>query len=233
MSDKRNLRTLLAKLQNHLSDSDRRRLHSSFNEIKSERCFDNLSIDRILDFLESLFDQRKISDSDFNDFIEVFREMGSDDAVRRLSGRCRRINSPRNRIVCIAYQQNKLHTTQSTVLSNDLIINNGDNGQSMSTSASVKHHEPIDSLSISESHRPFLLFDSTNMIDKLHNNSRQSILKNCSRRRWLFLIFKIMGVLAVILSFVLLFIKKFPQQGNQNNMSNILFITGRLTKLNE
>ncbi len=93
MSERRDFQVLLSQLQNHLSDNVPRHLYSSLNEIEYERFSGNSSVNRIVNLFQLLFDQGKLNHSDLNDLIEAFREMGLDDAARRLLGKCKHLSS--------------------------------------------------------------------------------------------------------------------------------------------
>ena len=81
------LRALLVKVQDCLSDSDRCRLHFLFGDIIPRKLRDDPSISGTLNLLESLFDQDKINDQDLSLLVEAFREISCYDAVKRLEGR--------------------------------------------------------------------------------------------------------------------------------------------------
>ncbi len=65
-------RTLLIKLQDSLSDTDRYRLHFLFGNIIPRKLCDDPSISGILNLLELLFDRGLINDQDFDNLIKAF-----------------------------------------------------------------------------------------------------------------------------------------------------------------
>ena len=86
MDDKFDFRALLLKIQDGLSNDDRRRLHFLFGNVIPRHLRDDPSIAGTLSILESLFDQGKISDQDFDYLLGAFREIRCYDAVKRLEG---------------------------------------------------------------------------------------------------------------------------------------------------
>ncbi|CAF0797992.1 unnamed protein product [Rotaria sordida] len=84
MDEQFDFRALLLKLQDCLSDNDRRRLHFIVGDTIPRRLRDNPTLGGTLDLLESLFDQAKISEQDFDYLIHTFNEIHCYQAVQRL-----------------------------------------------------------------------------------------------------------------------------------------------------
>ncbi|CAF0876077.1 unnamed protein product [Didymodactylos carnosus] len=84
MEQNKALRALLVKVNDHLSDYDRRRLHFLLTDIIPRRLRDDPTIGGTLDLLESLFDRAMISGQDFNYLITAFKEIECYDAEQRL-----------------------------------------------------------------------------------------------------------------------------------------------------
>ncbi|CAF3414676.1 unnamed protein product [Rotaria sp. Silwood1] len=79
-------RVLLLKLQDYLSDNDRRRLHFIVDDTIPRHLRDDSTLGGTLSLLESLFDQAKISEQDFNYLIRAFNEKHYYEGVKRLQG---------------------------------------------------------------------------------------------------------------------------------------------------
>ena len=86
MDQQFDFRALLVKLQDCLSDNDRRRLHFIVGDTIPRQLRDDPSLGGTLNLLETLFDQAKISEQDFNYLIQIFREIHCYEGVRRLQG---------------------------------------------------------------------------------------------------------------------------------------------------
>lgn len=86
MHHETNLRSLLIKLQDSLSDSDRCRLHFLFGNVIPRKLRDDPSINGTLHVIESLFDRGLIDDQDFSYLIQAFREIHRPDIAKRLKG---------------------------------------------------------------------------------------------------------------------------------------------------
>ena len=86
MDQQFDFRALLIKLQDNLSDNDRRRLHFILGDTIPRQLRDDPTLGGTLSLLESLFDQAKISEQDFDYLIQAFREIPCYDGVRRLEG---------------------------------------------------------------------------------------------------------------------------------------------------
>jgi hypothetical protein len=83
----RRLRALIVRLQDRLSEDDRKRLHFFLGNDVPRRIRDDPSLGGTLSLMESLFDQDKISDEDFTFLIHAFDEIQCLDAVRLLRGK--------------------------------------------------------------------------------------------------------------------------------------------------
>ena len=84
--DNHYLRGILVKLQDRLSDNDRKRLHFYLGNDIPRRIRDDPTLGGTLCLLESLFDQDKISEQDFTYLINAFDEIQCYDAVKLLRG---------------------------------------------------------------------------------------------------------------------------------------------------
>jgi hypothetical protein len=85
--DSHHLRAILLKLQDRLSDDDRKRLHFYLGNDVPRRIRDDPSLGGTLCLLESLFDQDKINEQDFDYLISAFDEIQCLDAVKLLRGK--------------------------------------------------------------------------------------------------------------------------------------------------
>ena len=88
MNEQFDFRALLIKLQDCLSDNDRRRLHFIVGDTIPRHIRDDPTLSGTLTLLESLFDRAKISEQDFNYLIQAFREIHCYEGVKRLKGIC-------------------------------------------------------------------------------------------------------------------------------------------------
>jgi hypothetical protein len=86
MDQQFDFRALLVKLQDCLSDNDRRRLHFIVGDTIPRHLRDDPTLGGTLSLLESLFDQAKISEQDFDYLIHAFNEIHCYAAVKRLKG---------------------------------------------------------------------------------------------------------------------------------------------------
>ena len=77
-------RSILLKLQDRLSDDDRKRLHFFLGNDVPRRIRDDPSLTGTLSLIESLFDQDKISEQDFTFLIKTFNEIQCKDAAQLL-----------------------------------------------------------------------------------------------------------------------------------------------------
>jgi hypothetical protein len=87
--DTHQFRAILLKLQDRLSDNDRKRLHFFFGNDVPRRIRDDPSLGGTLSLMESLFDQDKINEQDFTFLIKAFDEIQCRDAVKVLRGEFR------------------------------------------------------------------------------------------------------------------------------------------------
>jgi len=86
MDQQFDFRALLLKLQDCLSDNDRRRLHFIVGDTIPRHLRDDPTLGGTLSLLESLFDQAKISEQDFDYLIRAFNEIHCYEGVERLRG---------------------------------------------------------------------------------------------------------------------------------------------------
>ncbi|CAF4626410.1 unnamed protein product [Rotaria sp. Silwood1] len=84
MNEQFDFRALLIKLQDSLSDDDRRRLHFLVGDVIPRQIRDDPSLSGTLNLLESLFDQQRINEQDFDYLIYAFGGLRCYDAVKRL-----------------------------------------------------------------------------------------------------------------------------------------------------
>jgi hypothetical protein len=84
--DVHRLRVILLKLQDRLSDDDRKRLHFFIGNDVPRRIRDDPSLGGTLSLLESLFDQDKINEQELMFVINAFDEIQCIDAVKLLRG---------------------------------------------------------------------------------------------------------------------------------------------------
>ena len=84
--DTHRLRGILLRLQDRLSDEDRRRLHFFLGDDIPRRVRDDPTLSGTLSLMESLFDHDQISGADFTLLIDAFDEIQCHDAARILRG---------------------------------------------------------------------------------------------------------------------------------------------------
>ena len=80
------LRSIILKLEDRLSDNDRKRLHFFLGNDVPRRLRDDPSLNGSLSLMESLFDQDKINEQDFTFLINAFDQIQCIDAVKLLKG---------------------------------------------------------------------------------------------------------------------------------------------------
>ena len=80
------LRGILLKIQDFLSDDDRKRLHFLFGDEVPRRIRDDPSLGGTLSLMESLFDQDIINEEDFTFLIQAFEAIHCIDAAKLLKG---------------------------------------------------------------------------------------------------------------------------------------------------
>lgn len=80
------LRAIILKLQDRLSNDDRKRLHFYLGNDVPQRIRDDPSLGGTLSLMDSLFGQDKINGQDFTFLIDAFDEIQCLDAVRLLKG---------------------------------------------------------------------------------------------------------------------------------------------------
>ena len=81
------LRGIIIKLQDHLTDEDRQRLHFFLGNDVPRRIRDEPTLSGTLSLMESLFDQDKINEQDFTFLIHAFEQIRCIDAVKLLRGK--------------------------------------------------------------------------------------------------------------------------------------------------
>lgn len=86
MDEQFDFRAFLVKLQDGLSENDRRRLHFIVGDTIPRHLRDDPTLGGTLSLLESLFDRAKISEQDFDYLIQAFQEIHCYEAVKRLKG---------------------------------------------------------------------------------------------------------------------------------------------------
>lgn len=84
--DSHHLRAIIIRLQDRLSDDDRRRLHFFFGNNVPRRIRDDPTLGGTLCLMESLFDQDKINENDVTFLIEAFEQIQCLDAAKLLRG---------------------------------------------------------------------------------------------------------------------------------------------------
>lgn len=80
------LRGIILKLQNRLSDDDRFRLHFFIGDDVPRKIRDDLSLRGTLKMMDSLIDQDKINEQDFTFLIHAFDAIQCIDAAELLRG---------------------------------------------------------------------------------------------------------------------------------------------------
>lgn len=86
MSNEKDFRALLIKIQDLLSDNDRQRLHFLLGDDVPRYLRDDPSMGGALQVLQSLIDKAIITDEDSRYLIEAFRKIHCDNAARKLEG---------------------------------------------------------------------------------------------------------------------------------------------------
>lgn len=87
MGDDFDFRVVLIKIQNLLSDSDRKQLHFLFGPDIPRPLQDDASILSSIDVFQRLLDGAKISSNDFGYLSRALREIEREDCVSRLAGK--------------------------------------------------------------------------------------------------------------------------------------------------
>ena len=80
------LRAIMLKLQDRLTNDDRKRLHFYLGNDVPRRIRDDPSLGGTFSLIDSLFDQDKINENDFTFLINAFDEIQCLDAVKLLQG---------------------------------------------------------------------------------------------------------------------------------------------------
>ena len=87
MTDGHRLRAIILDIQDHLSDTDRQRLHFHLGGDVPRRIRDDPSLHGTLNLTDSLFDRGKISDEHFTFLISAFDEIHCINAVKVLKSK--------------------------------------------------------------------------------------------------------------------------------------------------
>lgn len=85
--DTQDLRGIIVRLQDYLTDDDRRRLHFFVGNDVPRRVRDEPTLSGTLALMESLFEQEKINEQDFTFLIHAFEQIRCIDAVKFLRGK--------------------------------------------------------------------------------------------------------------------------------------------------
>jgi hypothetical protein len=80
------LRGIILKLQNHLSDNDRVRLHFCLGDYIPRSIRDDLSLRGTLKLMDSLIDQDEINEQDFTLLINAFDQIQCNNVANILRG---------------------------------------------------------------------------------------------------------------------------------------------------
>ncbi|UJR16795.1 hypothetical protein I4U23_003694 [Adineta vaga] len=91
--DNQEFRGILLKLQDRLSDNDRKRLHFFFGNDVPRRIRDDPTLGGTLSLLESLFDQDKINEQDFSVLVNALEEICCSDAAKLLKDHMKQTKS--------------------------------------------------------------------------------------------------------------------------------------------
>ncbi|CAF3553714.1 unnamed protein product [Adineta steineri] len=91
--DNHRLRAMILKLQDRLSNDDRKRLHFYLGNDVPRRIRDDPTLSGTLSLMDSLFDQDKVNEKDFSFLINAFDEIQCIDAVKLLREHWRHIQS--------------------------------------------------------------------------------------------------------------------------------------------
>ena len=86
MSEDFDFRVVLIKIQNLLSDSDRKQLHFLFGEDIPRTLQEDGSLSSSIDAFQRLLDGAKISPTDCEYLVRALREIKREDCIKRLSG---------------------------------------------------------------------------------------------------------------------------------------------------
>lgn len=84
--DNHDLRATILKIQDRLSEDDRKRFHFYLRNDVPRRIADDPSIGGTLDLIDSLFHQNLIDTNNFNYLIDAFYQIRCFDAVKLLQG---------------------------------------------------------------------------------------------------------------------------------------------------
>jgi len=87
MNEEAEFRIVLLKIQNRLTDSDRKQLHFVFGEDIPRRLQENGSLETALDALQILFDRLKISRNNYDYLVHALEAIERHDCAQRLRGK--------------------------------------------------------------------------------------------------------------------------------------------------
>jgi hypothetical protein len=87
MNEEAEFRIVLLKIQNRLTDSDRKQLHFAFGEDIPRRLRENGSLETALDALQILFDRLKISRNNYDYLVRALEAIERHDCAQRLRGK--------------------------------------------------------------------------------------------------------------------------------------------------
>jgi len=82
MNEQFNLRDFLFKFKDYTNENNRCRLYN----ILQKQLHSDVTLDHALTVFESLLNQKKINEQDFDIFIQILRKMNYHNAVKRLEG---------------------------------------------------------------------------------------------------------------------------------------------------
>lgn len=85
--DEFEFRVVLIRIQDSLSDDDRKQLNFLFGDDIPRRLQDNGSLNNSLDVLQTLFDRLKISKDNFHYLSRALTAIQREDCVQRLAGK--------------------------------------------------------------------------------------------------------------------------------------------------
>jgi hypothetical protein len=84
--DKHDLRAIILRIEDRLSEDDRTRLHFFLRDDVPRRYIDDLSLGGTLNLIDSLISQDLINENNFNLLIDAFNTIRCFDAVKLLKG---------------------------------------------------------------------------------------------------------------------------------------------------
>ena len=109
--DSHRLWGLLIRVQDHLSDDDREKLHCYMRNDVPRRIRDNPTLSGTLNLLESLYERGRFDENDLTFLIEAFKEIQCFKVARQLKGKAvvygARLKSPSSFLQIIEDQHNR------------------------------------------------------------------------------------------------------------------------------